>query len=183
MKISAKTIDALMPIIRAIDDQLQMEQPDRTALKLETPDPAKLKNALNAYKTLYKSSEWTGKFWIIKKFDHVLIDFDPKRAKEISFTITKVKDEEEQPLVARLAIIPSTNVGLGIPNEMTDTQVVMHLIQENPSAYLVSIPHLSEDTQKYLADPVNNPASALIITMDRRGYKYEIHGTKLRIFT
>ena len=178
--LGSRTVDLLQPIVKKIDEQLEKVQEDRTPIIIRTNQPTTLKNNLVLYKHNYRK-DWNGKFWMRKHSDNIEITF--QRGKVLSFSIEEGHQNDDG---ASYSIEENVSPMItGIPFEMNDDQIVQHLLEENPSEAFFLYEPLSERTKIYLADPANEPTSALITFMQRRGYKYELvnkNTPQLRIY-
>lgn len=180
-KLSNGTINSLQPIVEAIDAELAKEQPERCDITLQTSNPKTLKNNLATYKSLFRR-DWNSRFWMSKKSDSVVISFNPTQ--RLNFTVHVGSPAQEETLQYNIVKTDGMRPGTGPVLEMNDMQLTQHLLMENPSDSQYHLAALSEDTQTFLNDPLNQPPTALINFLQRRGYKYAvIMGTRLRIFT
>lgn len=174
-KLSTGTITALQPIANAIDRELAREQIDRENFLIKCAAPNTMKSNLVLYKTLLRR-DWNGKFWMTKKEEGVEINFHPNKV--ANFTLHPVVRSSQEEL---FTIVQSSTVEPAVVYEMSDAEASHHLLVENPSSFLLSISHLSSDTQRYLEDPNASTESALIRLLQRRGYSWTITGNKLKI--
>lgn len=174
-KLSAGTIQTLQPIAEAIDNELEKEQQNRTNFLIQCASPGTMKNNLVLYKTLLRR-DWNGKFWMSKKDNGVAIDFHPRRI--ANFTLQPIVQDETK---RETFSIVTSGQDTAIAKELTDAEASHELLVENPSVMLLSIPHLSEETQNFLQDSKNADPSALIRLLQRRGYSWMVLGNKLKI--
>lgn len=174
-KISAGTIQALQPIADAIDDELKKEQENRVNFLIQCPSPGTMKNNLVLYKTLLRR-DWNGKFWMSKKDNGVEVNFHPKRI--ATFSLQPVVQDEGKRDAFSIVTTGSSSL---VAKELTDAEASHELLVENPSIMLLSIQHLSEETQNFLQDPKNADPSALIRLLQRRGYSWMVLGNKLKV--
>lgn len=180
-KLSNGTISALQPIVEAIDAELLKEQYERCDITLQTSNPKTLKNNLATYKSIFRR-DWNSRFWMSKKNDSVVISFNP--AQKLNFTVHVGSPKVEETLQFNIVKADGVRPGTGPVLEMNDMQITQHLLMENPSDSQYQLAMLSEDTQTFLKDPINEKPTALINFLERRGYKYAvIMNTRLRIFT
>ena len=178
--LSPDHILAIQPIIDKIDFELTKDQKLREKIKIQTPNPPKLKNLLNNYKTFFRRKEWNQRFFIWKKSDCIIIDFSPKRGIETSNLFSSITVGEapvtEAPLV--LGIIGGSNEPL--PVEANDIEILSTLMQAQPQRLLVRYDFLNDETKRYVQDPLNAPSSALVNYCNRRGYRmYRINDNVL----
>lgn len=180
-KLSNGTINSLQPIVEAIDAELAKEQPERCDITIQTSNPKTLKNNLATYKSLFRR-DWNSRFWMSKKNDSVVISFNP--AQKLNFTIHVGSPAQEEVLQYNIVKADGVRPGIGPVLEMNDMQITQHLLMENPSDSQYHLAMLSDETQEFLKDPINEKPTALINFLERRGYKYAvILGTRIRIFT
>jgi len=180
-RLSIATIENLQPIAQAIDTELEKEQADRKTIFIECAAPTTLKNNLTLYKSMLRR-DWNSRFWMVKRSTGLEINFQP--AKKLNFTMHIGDKPQESSVTYNIVQDSSVHPGDGPALEMSDTELTQHLLMENPASTQVLIDSLSDATKKYLADPLNAEASALINFLNRRGYKYSVlMNRRLRIFT
>lgn len=180
-KLSMGVINRLHPIAEAIDKELAKPQEERQNIFIECPVPATMKNNLTLYKSMLRR-DWNSRFWMRKRPTGVEISFAPSQT--LPFTVHVGK--ENPPDVLQYNIVQPNGIfpGDGPALELNDTQLIQHLLMENPNSVQVLLSSVSTETQKFLQDPLNEPTTALINFLQRRGYKYSIIlNNRLRIFT
>lgn len=180
-KLSNGTINALQPIVEAIDAELQKDQQERCDITLQTSNPKTLKNNLATFKSLFRR-DWNSRFWMSKKKDAVVISFNP--AQRLNFTMHVGSPQAEECLQYNIVRPDGIRPGTSPVLEMNDMEITQYLLMENPQDVQFNFLLLSVDTQKFLRDPLNEQPTALINFLQRRGYKYSlILNQRLRIFT
>lgn len=180
-KLSSGTINKLHPIAEAIDNELQKPQEERQTIFIECAVPATMKNNLTLYKSMLRR-DWNSRFWMRKRPTGVEISFAPSQT--LPFTVRVGKEEQIDTLQYNIVQPGGIFPGDGPALELTDTQLIQHLLMENPNSVQVLVACLSEQTQEYLKDSLNTPTTALINFLHRRGYKYAvILNNRLRIYT
>jgi hypothetical protein len=170
--LSASSITAIQPLIDAIDAELELPQELRSNLTIPSTDPKKLKNYVMNYKSNFRREEWNLKFHVVthlkdaEKGPHIYVDFNPKRGGIFFSSIIRDGQKDEDPKLFA-SIIGASNVT--VPVEMTDDELVMHILTENPQRLSARFSFLSEETQNYLRDPQNVQPSALMTLLTRKG--------------
>lgn len=165
-KLSTGTVLTLQPIIEAIDNELAKEQPDRLALRIDTDRVSNIKNLLAAYKSQHRARDWNGKFWMNKKKDHLEISFAPPRS--LTFTVKVADAEETHYTINSTASVPTSGPLL----EMTDKQILEHILTESPQFADFHTDFLSPESKAFLAGTAEQ--TPLFIMLDRRGYKHVV---------
>jgi hypothetical protein len=180
-RLSVGTIENLQPIAQAIDTELEKQQADRKMIFIECSAPTTLKNNLTLYKSMLRR-DWNSRFWMVKRSNGLEINFQPSR--KLNFTMHVGEKPPETSVMYNIVQDPSVHPGDGPALEMSDSELTQHLLMENPHSVQVLLDNLSDETKKYLADPLNAETSALINFLNRRGYKYSVlMNRRLRIFT
>lgn len=186
MKISTATISKLTPIIDQIDAELAKEQEDRVDFQVYTDNTNSLKNALVHYKSLFRRTEWNGKFWIVKSSnkktgeDFLDFRFSAKPTTKFSFEIKKEEDKDDLAFTIRSnEPVPAD----GPVRELSDNQITSLILMESPNSAVFDRKYLSAETNAWLDDPKNADTSALINVCERRGYKVTtVLGSRMRIY-
>jgi len=188
MKISNATIETLKPIIDQIDFELSKDQEDRVSFQIHSNRVPSLKANLATYKSLFRSEDWNGKFWMTKKKSkegesYLEINFSP--TVRMNFTMKPVEKPPEEKVELYNIVSESSgpNPGDGPALEMNDRQISQMLLLESPRSAQFLISALSPETQAFLADMKSGEPSGLINLITRADYKIAVvMGTPLRIF-
>lgn len=185
--ISKEAIALLQPVIDRIDEELRKPQAERDTIKIQSSDTNKLKNYINNFKSNFRRSEWNGKFFIYRRSsaihgNYIEVDFNPKKTGLHYLRIMDSKEIDETAKVALGKIIDeaekvvggteSLSAGIQVVMELSDLELMQHLMLEGPDSIKVSVKYLSRETISHLSDPVNHPTTAIINFLNKRGYGY-----------